>query len=82
MVMRHMTEAPAPPSERVDRPIPRALDELVLRCLEKEPARRPKSARELSDRLNALGLEEAWTERRAAEWWEETEEARRAMAKD
>jgi serine/threonine protein kinase len=45
--------APAPTSQR-PRGIPRALDELVVRCLEKDPARRPGSARILADALRAV----------------------------
>lgn len=78
MLMGHLTEAPKPPSTRSGRPVPPALEELILTCLEKDPELRPRSARELSDRLAALNLEAAWTERRAAEWWEEIEPARRA----
>ena len=36
---------PTPPSARTDRPIPPALDDLVLSCLAKDPAQRPQSAR-------------------------------------
>jgi serine/threonine-protein kinase len=42
----------------------------VLDCLEKDPAKRPQSARELSERLAALKLDAEWTEQHAAAWWE------------
>jgi eukaryotic-like serine/threonine-protein kinase len=76
--MNHLSTVPVRPSARGDRPIPPELEEIVLACLEKDPQRRPSSARELSDRLAALNIEAAWTERRAAEWWDEIEPARRA----
>ncbi|WP_437814306.1 serine/threonine-protein kinase [Sorangium sp. So ce1078] len=69
-VLLHATEAPVAPSKRTTRPIPPALDRLVLDCLEKDPARRPQSARELSERLAALRMDAEWTERHAAAWWE------------
>ncbi|WP_438017940.1 hypothetical protein WMF18_02120 [Sorangium sp. So ce315] len=70
MVLLHATEAPVAPSRRAARAIPPALDRIVLDCLEKDPAKRPRSARELSDRLAALRMDDAWTEQHAAAWWE------------
>lgn len=46
-----------------------------VRCLAKDPAARPPSARELSGALAALELEELWTEERAREWWSAYESA-------
>ena len=40
----HVSTAPRPPSALAPAPIPRALDALVLECLEKDPARRPPDA--------------------------------------
>jgi serine/threonine-protein kinase len=37
----HLHSVPVPPSERIGRPVPRALEALILRCLEKDPERRP-----------------------------------------
>jgi serine/threonine-protein kinase len=53
----------------LNRPIPAALDQLVLACLAKDPAKRPQSARELSSRLGELECAGAWTQDRAREWW-------------
>ena len=50
----HATRSPAPPHLRTDRPIPAALEALVLRCLEKDPAKRPANAEELEALLAAL----------------------------
>ncbi len=50
----HATRSPVPPRERTDRAIPPALEALVLRCLEKDPARRPAGAGELEDLLASL----------------------------
>jgi eukaryotic-like serine/threonine-protein kinase len=53
MVTAHMVEAPRPVSER--RPdVPPPLARLVMRCLEKQPARRPRSAEELLRALDSL----------------------------
>ena len=39
-----------------------------MQCLEKKPADRPSSARDLDERLMNCGAPE-WTERDAANWW-------------
>jgi hypothetical protein len=69
LFLQHAQTAPAPPSSRTDRPIPAALDDLVLSCLAKDPADRPQSARELSRRLAEMDGADAWTQERARDWW-------------
>lgn len=66
----HAQSIPKPPSSRSELAIPPALDALVLACLEKSPAARPQSARELSRRLEEIAGSEAWSEQQAREWWE------------
>jgi serine/threonine-protein kinase len=68
-LLQHAQAQPTPPSARLNRPIPAALDQLVLACLAKDPAKRPQSARELSSRLGELECAGAWTQDRAREWW-------------
>lgn len=62
-------EQPAPPSKQLGRALPAELEQLVLQCLEKDPARRPTSARAMADRLSALQLPEQWSEGDARGWW-------------
>jgi serine/threonine-protein kinase len=69
MVIDHARTPPTPPSRRTAEVIPEALERLIMRCLEKDPAARPQSASELGRELRALGLAEAWTEDRARLWW-------------
>jgi len=69
LLMEHAQAPPAPPSARTQQSIPAALDDLVLACLAKDPAKRPQSAKELSLRLAALEGAGAWTQDRAREWW-------------
>jgi serine/threonine-protein kinase len=71
MVVDHVRTPPVPPSRRAEQAIPPGLDEIVLRCLEKDPARRPASAAQLSRELEAVGIEPLWTEARARAWWAE-----------
>jgi serine/threonine protein kinase len=70
LLVHHMHTLPTPPSARTELPIPKAMDELVLSCLEKERGKRPQSARELSRRLAGIEAAGAWTEGRAREWWD------------
>jgi plasmid stabilization system protein ParE len=69
LLVQHAQTPPTPPSARTDRPIPPALDDLVLSCLAKDPAKRPQSARELSIRLAEIEGAGTWTQDRAREWW-------------
>ena len=69
MLMQHAQAAPTPPSRRTNQPIPRALEDLLLACLAKDPAHRPQSAKELSVQLAGMEGADAWTQDRAREWW-------------
>jgi len=54
LIAAHLRDAPIPAIER--RPdLPPALAELVMLCLEKDPAHRPQNASELVDALEAIG---------------------------
>ncbi|HEX3234368.1 MAG TPA: serine/threonine-protein kinase [Gemmatimonadales bacterium] len=69
LVLHHAHTAPAPPSSRVELPIPASLDRLVLDCLAKERSERPQSAKELLRRLDLIEVPGPWTEERAGSWW-------------
>lgn len=56
LVAAHLSETPPAPSGIV--PMPAALEALILQCLQKEPADRPASAREVKERLIAILDEE------------------------
>jgi serine/threonine-protein kinase len=65
----HLHTPPTPPSERLGRPLPPALETWVLACLEKDPARRPSTAAEASALLERGGLGAEWTPAEARAWW-------------
>jgi eukaryotic-like serine/threonine-protein kinase len=44
---------------------------VILSCLEKQPERRPGSARELCDRLERCDVHPEWTNVQAETWWSE-----------
>jgi eukaryotic-like serine/threonine-protein kinase len=67
----HLYTEPIPPSQRAQRAIPAELEQLVLACLQKDPARRPDSAEALSGALEALTDVPAWTANDARAWWAE-----------
>jgi serine/threonine-protein kinase len=60
---------PIPPSRRLDT-VPKDLEALVLACLAKDPAKRPASARELREGLEACASAGTWTREDAIDWWE------------
>jgi serine/threonine protein kinase len=65
----HVHTAPSPPSLRAPAAIPPELDGLILECLEKEPDKRPATARALQTRLAAIAVTAPWTLERAEQWW-------------
>ena len=65
----HLHTPPVPPSERLGRALPAALEAWVLACLEKDPARRPASASEAAARLERCGLAGEWSPAEARAWW-------------
>ncbi len=68
MAMHHVQKQPQPPSDVSETKIPPALDNVILACLEKDPAKRPQSMTDLSHRLAETGLK-PWSQEEAKEWW-------------
>ena len=68
---RQRRGAPPPPSERANRPLPPALEALILECLCFKPEARPGSVRALGQQLEACSGVEPWTEAMALAWWNE-----------
>jgi serine/threonine-protein kinase len=71
ILIDHVQRAPEPPSQRARRVLPPDLEAIVLRCLEKEPQRRPDSAHDLYLALGACSVGSDWDDRKAAAWWQE-----------
>jgi serine/threonine-protein kinase len=67
---QHLHQAPVPPSER-HLGIPAKLERVILDCLAKDRAKRPKDARDLLERLAACDDVEGWSESDARNFWQE-----------
>ena len=52
-------------------PVPEELDELVHRCVAKDPTQRPVSVSELIHVLRAIAVHHPWTRDDAQAWWRE-----------
>ncbi|HSD26098.1 MAG TPA: serine/threonine-protein kinase [Vicinamibacteria bacterium] len=66
----HLHTRPEPPSIRLGRPVPPALEEILLACLEKDPERRPASALALRGALRKVPGVAEWSEEDARAWWD------------
>ena len=73
LLRHHADTAPRPPSAVGGEGIHPELDALVLDCLSKDPALRPRAVEIVRDRLDVLPLASRWDQRRAREWWERHE---------
>jgi serine/threonine-protein kinase len=68
-VLAHLGRAPEPPSKRVDG-VPRDLERVILRCLEKSPGERYPTVDALDRDLGACKDAGTWTRRDAFCFWE------------
>jgi len=68
--LAHINEKPVPPSARSEFAVPSALEAVILDCLAKDPAGRPRSASDLEQRLAATVPPTLWTPEHAHAWWE------------
>jgi serine/threonine protein kinase len=67
--MKHVKDAPEPPSKRRGSSVSPALEALLLRCLAKAPSDRPRNAAEMMRELEACVVQGTWTDQDAAAWW-------------
>jgi eukaryotic-like serine/threonine-protein kinase len=69
MLVMHAHQKPVTPSKRIGKEIHAGLEAVIMSCLEKNPGRRPQTARELRERLEGLAFAAPWSEERAELWW-------------
>jgi hypothetical protein len=70
MFLQHLQQTPLPPSQRTELPVPRAVDALVLACLDKDPSRRPQNAEALLRLIDEVRGAGRWTNEQARGWWQ------------
>jgi serine/threonine-protein kinase len=70
MIAHHLQTKPVPPSRRAGVRVPAALEDLIMRCLEKNPEDRPAGADEVGRALRAMDVDR-WTQAEAIAWWQE-----------
>jgi hypothetical protein len=68
VLIAHVNQEPAPLS-RGDASMPRDLEDVVLRCLAKNPADRFQNAWELAKALDDCSLSGEWDSQKAHDWW-------------
>ena len=68
--VKHVYDTPVPPTQIVSTISPE-LEALILRCMEKNPDKRPASARELAKLLRTVPSRNEWSEDDATRWWTE-----------
>jgi serine/threonine-protein kinase len=67
-MVAHASEAVVPPRQ-VNVDVPEALEEVVMRCLEKDPEHRFQDVTTLQRALREIELAEPWSSELAAKWW-------------
>ncbi len=76
VLVQALNQEPARPTALTGAEIPRELDDLVVSCLAKEPARRPATVRDVLQVLDPLAHRLPWPPSRAQRWWKERWEPR------
>jgi len=79
MLMCHVYE-PVPPLAELRPDVPADLQEVVMRCLEKDPANRFADVESLEQALAQCGSADQWLRSDAAAWWQEQRRASTAGA--
>ena len=69
VMLKQVRDQPEPPSARMKRPVSSDLEDLLMRCLAKDPSGRPAGAEALGEALARCAASGAWTRRDAREWW-------------
>ncbi|MCA9232695.1 MAG: serine/threonine protein kinase [Planctomycetales bacterium] len=70
VMVAHSSEQPRPPRDW-NPEVPVELEEIILRCLEKQPEDRFQDATALAEALRDVPISRPWTRTNASDWWQE-----------
>lgn len=70
LLRMHVYNEPSSPCLYSPHPIPPALENIVLSCIQKDPQFRPQSAEHLWELLRRVPLADSWKQEQAKAWWE------------
>lgn len=73
LMQKQLDETPLAPSLARGERVPAELEDALLACLEKNRAKRPQTARELSLRLDKVVVDDGWNVEKADLWWNQHE---------
>jgi serine/threonine protein kinase len=71
IIRRQVEEMPAAPSSKAPRPIASELEQVIMACLAKSPAERPRNAADMAEILVNCTPRDPWTAADAHRWWDE-----------
>mgnify|MGYP001976170975 CR=1 FL=1 len=69
ILMKHVNKTAPRPSLFLDEPLPKDLEDIIMKCLEKEKENRPQSTKEIISMLEKCEDYLAWTPSNAEKWW-------------
>ncbi|MDA8743234.1 serine/threonine protein kinase [Rubripirellula amarantea] len=69
--MKQLNENPIRPIERLGRPLPEDLQNVIMSCLRKNAGERPRTAEDLALALRSCNDANTWDEFESARWWED-----------
>jgi len=69
LCQQHVVNVPDSPSQRLGRTVSAELESALLACLEKSRAKRPQTARDLSELLDRAPTAGSWSLDDAEAWW-------------
>ncbi len=71
LIIDHVKTIPEPPSAVAEQSIPRELDAVIMKCLEKDPDDRYQTSDELVQALQKVPVGPPWSQDLARAWWDE-----------
>jgi serine/threonine-protein kinase len=69
VLIDHVRTPPLPFAKTSEVPVPRELEEIVMKCLEKDPEDRFQSAEELAEAIASTSSVGRWSQQSALDWW-------------